>query len=241
LKSKLILIAFCLACSLARGESLQVVTENWPPFNYQNEQGQIIGEVTTNVKAILAYANIDYQLKLYPWARSYQAAKSSPNVLIYSIFRTPKREKFFHWFCPIANFDGLYLFKLRNSPLKITTIDDAKKYRIGVIREDIGHLQLLSLGFAEAENLYVTTSETININKLLLGEIDFILQSEKELIYRLKKTQHSYSEFELILRLTTVNEKFHCMALSISSSKKMINKLKLAFEQWKNENLATKH
>jgi len=235
LQPKILFFSFILNCPLVFGGSLQVVTENWPPFNYQNENGQIVGEVTDKIKAILAYTDLNYELAIFPWARSYELAKSKPNVLIYSIFRTPERESSFHWFCPISISGGLYLFKLKKSPIRISSLEQAKKYRTGVIRKDIGHQHLLLQGFAEADNLYVTTDENTNINKLFLGEVDFILQSEKELIYRLKSLNKNYSDFVKILRLPQEIKDFHCMALSISSSQKIVNKLKLAFEQWKKE------
>ena len=54
---------------------ISVVTEDWPPYNYLDENGEMTGYSTKVVKKVLEKANVQYDIRLYPWARSYEMAQ----------------------------------------------------------------------------------------------------------------------------------------------------------------------
>ena len=89
-----VLLSVCLQ-SHAGEHQLRVVSEHWPPFivHYKNDtvQEEVKGVVTEHIREILALANLDYSLNIYPWARSYHLATNKPNVLIYSILKRATR------------------------------------------------------------------------------------------------------------------------------------------------------
>jgi len=87
----LISLLVCLG-SAANAQHLRVVTENWPPYNFFNQNDQIVGSSTEVVRAVLEKAGFSYSIEVYPWARSYSIAQNNSNVLIYTILRTPFRE-----------------------------------------------------------------------------------------------------------------------------------------------------
>ena len=82
-------------CTNTVAQPLNVVTENWPPYNYQSPSGEIHGIATDNVREILALTDLSYQIRVNPWARSLHLAKTKPNTLIYSIYRSAEREPYF--------------------------------------------------------------------------------------------------------------------------------------------------
>jgi len=227
-----------VSCAVS-AQQLKVVTENWPPFNYLDENGNVAGEVTENVKQVLALANVDYALDLYPWSRSYNLAKTNANVLIYSIYRTQHREPYFHWFCPIIKSNGarIYLYKLPTNPLRLSVLSDAKTLRLGAMRDDNSHQLLKRMGFVDGVNLDVASDEFVNIKKLFAGRIDLIVQSDQAIAYRLKKLGYSVSDVEPVLELHPEDWGKQCMALSLASDEAMIQKISGAFEQW----LSQKH
>ena len=98
LKSFVLILFFSIASSLyvsanAATEALQlnrlqIVTEQFPPFNYR-VNGVLKGASVEIIQALLVESKLDANISLYPWARAYEIAKHSPNVLIFSIAKTP--------------------------------------------------------------------------------------------------------------------------------------------------------
>ena len=151
--------------SQALGEKITVVTEEWPPYTY-SEDGKIVGVVTEIVHAALDRSGLDYSIEVYPWARAYEMAKNGENVLIYSIYKLPSREDHFNW----IRIDGLsvnmYLFRPKfRDEMNLTSLEQAKQYKIGVTRETSTHHFLLSKGFVEGVNLFPVNSEEQNALK----------------------------------------------------------------------------
>lgn len=232
--SRLLVLMSLLFLPRVNAESLSVVTENWPPFNYLDADGQVDGEVTANVKEILQLAKLEYSIQLYPWTRSYRLALQKPNVLIYSIFKTEKRTPLFHWFCPVIQSDAarIYLYKLKSNQTQIDSLDDAKSLHIGVMRDDNSYQYLLDNGFVEGENLDVATDEYANLRKLLVGRIDLVAQSNQAMEYRLDKLNADANRVTPVLELHPEDWGRQCMALSLKSDPELLSTLRTAFRQW---------
>lgn len=229
-----ILVLNVLFAFEASAQQLKVVTENWPPFNYLDDQGQVAGEVTANVQQILKLADVDYSLDLYPWSRSYNLARTKGNILIYSIYRTQEREQHFHWFCPVikSNAAKIYLYKLSSNLVTLSSLSDAKKLRLGAMRDDNSHQYLKRMGFVDGENLDVASDEFANIKKLFAGRIDLVAQSDKAMAYRLKKMGYQLSEVTPVLELHPEDWGKQCMAMSMGSDKALLHRVSVAFETW---------
>ncbi len=163
-----VLLAGVFALVMATGAlcaDIQVVTEEWPPYNCVRN-GRIEGIVTEVVKATLEQAGVSYDIEAYPWARAYEMARTGENVLIYSILKLPNRAAHFKW----IKIDGLAvemaLFRPKyRKDINLESLDDAKKYRIGVTRATSTHHFLLSQGFVEGANLFPVNSEDLNLHK----------------------------------------------------------------------------
>lgn len=211
--------------------TLQVVTETWPPFNYHDDNKKVVGKNTDIIHNILKNTSLDYNIALYPWARSYKLAQNKKNHLIYSIFQTPERTKYFYWYCPIAKNIDLYFIKLNNSVATFDTLTEAKNYRIGVIRADAPNAYLSSQGFIEGKNLFLTANENSNIQQLLNGSVDYIVQSQAVIKFRLAQMNKPLSLVSFIQPLLTKKAPL-CMALNINSDKKIVEQVDTAFQQW---------
>lgn len=227
----LLLIFLWLKSSLIDATELTVVTENYPPFiTYVNSE--ISGIVTTAVLEILAISEIKYRLELYPWARSYQLATSNDNVLIYSIYKTPERIPHFHWFCPIYKSSPIFVYKLTSNPINITSLSALKKVKLGILRHDLSHEYLRNRGFVSGKNLDISATENISLKKLVNGRIDAVIQSSESIKYRMKELAYKHISLTKGLALFGDKPMVHCMALSLDSSPKLIDKVSHAFEQW---------
>lgn len=168
--------ALCIGALLASGlpasaaDTVRIVTEEFPPYNL-TQNGRITGLSTEVVEAVLKEIKLEGSFQSMPWARAYDIALGSENVLIYSITRTPNREKLFKWVGVIAPGDW-YLYALPGRRLALQDLDEAKKYQIATVNQDAGEQFLVSKGFVIGKNLQSSVKYEFNYEKLKLGRVD---------------------------------------------------------------------
>lgn len=211
---------------------LTVVTEDWPPYNYVDPRGKVVGSVTEQVERILQTAGVDYSLSVFPWARSYQMAQEQPNVLLFSVLRTPERETLFDWYCPIHRPIPMHFYRLtRNDKIVVNSIEDVKTYRVGVPRGDWNETYLLAQGFVEGKNLDVTASNMVNLQTLIAGRIDLILDAEDAIHRRLKRLGFNSGTVTRAMSRDVLPQEEVCMVLSKNTDEALKQKIALAFKQ----------
>lgn len=214
-------------------ESIKVVTEDWPPYNFSMPNGKVGGISTKIVKAVLDKADLNYDIKVYPWARSFDMAQTQPNVLIYSIFRSREREHLFKWICPLTQPVKLYLYRLTEKhQLNVENIMDAKKYSTGVTRGDYPHHYLMDLGFTEAEHLQVSPDDDLNVKKLLNGRIDFVIEAQMTIRSILNKAHISHDKVTPVVEITARNAAPNCMAFGKQTADSLVQKVRMALHEF---------
>jgi polar amino acid transport system substrate-binding protein len=161
----LTLAALCSASASARPR-LQIVTESSPPSAMQGE-GQVIGFATEKVRVIMDRVGIDYDIEILPWKRAYLLAQTQENTCVYSTTRVPERETMFKWIGPTHENDWT-LFGRANRDYRISSIEDARRYRIGAYNGDVRSDALIAQGF----NVDTVQDKLSNPRKLLLDRID---------------------------------------------------------------------
>ncbi len=143
----LVCIVSIFISSLAQAtEKVTVYTEEFPPFQY-TENGTIIGASAEIVQAVLNIAGIEYEIKSFPWARSYGLVQKEANTLIFSISRRPAREELFKWVGIIV--PARYsVFSLQSQKdVQVNSLDDIAKYKIGTTIDDARETYLVNKGF----------------------------------------------------------------------------------------------
>ncbi len=209
-------------------EKIQAVTEEFAPFNY-TENGKVTGYSTRVVEEMLRRAGLSYELNSYPWSRSYKLAQTLPNVVIFTLARTPERENAFQWIGTLGK-RRLYLYKLASrKDIQVESIDEAKKYWISVNREDAAEKLLLGFGFSYDRNLDLSPSDVASLNKLLAGRIDFITGSDYTVGYLLQKA--GVKAGRLQRSITLVDQGEYYVAASKSTSPEVVRRLRAAYEQ----------
>lgn len=158
------------AVSAGAAEPIRIVTEEFPPYNL-TENGKITGLSTEVVEAVLKEVGEQAGIQSMPWARAYDIALNTPNVLIYSIARTAKRETLFKWVGVVAPSEWI-LFSRRGGNAKITRLEDAKAYQTATVNEDAGEQYLVSNGFVIGQNLQSSNKYEFNYEKLRVGRVD---------------------------------------------------------------------
>ena len=130
----LTLLALTLAGIAAPAHALQIVTEEYPPFNY-TENGKLIGLSTEVVIEMGKRANVPMTFAVMPWPQAYDQAQTKSDTCIYSTARFENRERIFKWAGKLAtNRWGLFAKSGFNDPIK--NLADARPYRIGGVEND---------------------------------------------------------------------------------------------------------
>lgn len=203
---------------------VQVVTTEYPPFNY-TETGTVKGISTKIVRALLDGLEIDTEITSYPWARSYKKALEEKNVLIYPLVRTPEREGAFEWIGVIA-IGKTYLYSLQERHgIDIQTLDDAKKFSIGVLRNAVRFRHLKKKDFTK---LVEDSTPRASAKKLILGWIDLWAVDENTAHYTLSMMGHDphrlvEPRFPLDIELDGY------LAISKNSERELVESFKKAF------------
>lgn len=157
------------ATSSASAETLQLLTESYPPYSYQ-ENGVLKGISVDLVKAVMADAGIAYEMKIQPWARAYGLALNSPEHCVFSTVHTPERANLFEWVEPLFTTE-LYLVRKTGSNINPTSLEDAKHYLVGTQLGDYTEGLLKQGGFTRVD---LTSEIDLSLKKLVAGRIDLM-------------------------------------------------------------------
>jgi len=214
-------------------QEITVVTEEYPPYNF-TENNVVTGCSTEIVQEVLTRAGIDYSIRSYPWARAYKMAQDKPNVLIYSIGRNENREKLFKWVDVVAPYD-IYFFKAKaRTDVEVKNLDDAKKYRIGAVRDDVRAQYLQKKGFETDKNLKLVPHDSMSIKKLLAGRIELIPIDKLGLAYLMKKEGLNIEDLEPVLLLEDLSAGLY-LAFSLKTDDAIVEKCKKALSEMKED------
>lgn len=162
----------------ASAAPLTVVTEQFKPYQFVDDNGQVQGLATNIVQAVLEQAGIAYHIETMPWARAYKTALDTPNVLIYSVLQTNERLEQLAWLVPLCPMQvSLYRSSLRNEVMPIS-IEDATRFVVGVEQGQANYQYLRDNGFRDGTNLQVVGHNHQLTQMLHKGRIDLMLVSD---------------------------------------------------------------
>lgn len=149
----------------ATPHTLEFVTEDFPPFNFSNG-GKVDGFSAELIQELLRREKLSAPMTLLPWPRAYKMAQIEPNVGIFSMVRSPEREKLFQWVGPIGNLDSKVYVK-HDSSLQLATLNDARDAKhIILLREGYHAQKLERLGFT---NLVMVNNPTEGLRLLMIS------------------------------------------------------------------------
>ena len=201
---------------------LNIVTEIYPPYNLKVE-GKITGisvdVLTKSLKALGHNYPVD-NIKVLPWARAYRQAVSGPNTVLFSTTRTEQREKLFHWVGPIIPTRVVLLAK-KSKDIKISTPEDIKKYKIGVLRDDIGEQLVLSLGAKESHLTRVAVAKSV-IKMMNADRVELWAYEENAARWFIKGEGFSNEDYDTVYVLKD-SDLYYTFSLDIDKS--LVNEL----------------
>ena len=217
--------------------SLVLLTENFPPYNMakngknfaQNEN--IEGIAVDILRETFKRAGISYSMTLrFPWERIYHLALENPGYGVFVTARVPEREKLFKWVGPIGPDDWVLLARA-NSPIVLTSLEQARAYRIGAYKGDAIALALEKQGLAPV----IVLRDQDNARKLLAGQID--LWATGDPAGQFLARQVGISGFKTVLRF---NQAELFLALNKDVPDEVVSKLQKALDELRAEGVVEK-
>jgi len=227
---KLLMFLLFISCIKVDATEITIVTEVFPDFQYINEDNKLVGRSVDKVHKALESTGINYTMLAHSWAISYNAALRDKNTCIFSIVRLPNRESKFNWVGELESFDSA-IYGLKSRGIKLNTLNDAKKYKIAVLRDNFSHHYLLERGFSESKHLLLIDSLD-KIDKLISTRheiLDFVVLSKKQFSYRIK-TEPKLELLEPLLNLNTTQSPLF-FACNVNMDSALVSQLKAAFSK----------
>jgi len=168
-KNFIVAAMLVLGCALAQARPeprLYLTTEAAAPHSML-EGKRVIGIGADTVREIMGRAHIDHTIELLPWKRAYTLALERHDTCVFSTTRTPEREALFKWVGPIGEADWVLMGRA-DRKLKLESLEDARRYRIGTYNGDARDLYLRARGF----DVDPAPNDLINPRKLMANRID---------------------------------------------------------------------
>ncbi|BCO09597.1 amino acid ABC transporter substrate-binding protein [Desulfolithobacter dissulfuricans] len=219
-----VLMGLVMLASVCRGETYTVYTEPLPPVHYV-ENNRVTGIATEIVREIFRLAGMDLRIEVYPWKRAYHMVLKNPGTFIYTINRTPQREKLFKWIGPIlSKRTSLYRFKDRRD-IVVHSVDDLKHYTTAVILGYALTQKLQALGFEDGRELIITKNKKTQMRVFLKGRADLITGNEYTIFNALKAEGFSPDVIEPVLLMS---EKGYYLAANIQTDDVIVQRLREA-------------
>ncbi len=120
------LIFLGMSCTKSK-TPLTLLTESYPPLTFAVGDS-ISGYGAEVVQAMQQQLKTCYTPQLLTWDKAYQRALNEPNIVIFTMEKTPERDSLFYWVGPLGeNITSFYTYK--ESKIKLTNLEDAKKLK----------------------------------------------------------------------------------------------------------------
>jgi polar amino acid transport system substrate-binding protein len=234
---KSLFVALFLAFGFAHAElpadyKVVLLTENFPPFNmavddknFARDDG-IDGIAADIVREMFKRAGINYTLTLrFPWDRLYRLTLDKPNYGLFSTSYTEERKPLFKWVGPIGKTRWV-LLSAPGSDIKVSSLQEAAKYRIGAYKNDAVSQHLESQGLSPINAL----RDQENVKKLVRGQID--LWAATDPVGRYLAKQEEVSGLNTVLLFKEVDQ---YLALNKDTPDEVVERLQKALEEMRAE------
>ena len=210
-----------------------VASGSFPPYYFKDNEGAVGGISSDIVKEALSRAGFRHNAELYPVKRAVMISETKEPVLIFALFRTPEREKKYKWVAPVTPMITSALFRLeKRKDIDLHSLEDAKKYRIGVVRGNNLHQLLLEKGFRDNREIEPVMSNDVNIRKLRAGRID--LCAGRELPFCIELAQMGYRAEDAPVSLVLGQDRAW-MAFSLSTPDGIVERVRAAYRSMESD------
>ncbi|MCC2615283.1 transporter substrate-binding domain-containing protein [Aestuariibacter halophilus] len=165
------------------------IMEEYPPYHY-TQDGVPQGYAVDVLHALFESHGEQFPAKrlvVYPWARAYHTLRNDPKAVVMSMALTPERASQFRFVGPLVS-SRISLVAKANVRLPQSHTTQINRFRVGVVRDDIGEIQLLQQSLPFHNIVRVNDAEQL-IALLLRDRVDAIAYAEDVVLFSIR--QHS--------------------------------------------------
>ena len=213
-------------------DDLTFITEEYPPFNFTTagiSQG-ISTDILVEMLKLTGSRQTREDIGSIQWARGYNVALTTKDVLLFSTTRTAARENLFKWVGPIIRSE-IVLFARKDRNLHLNSIEEInlKKLRVGVVLNDVGEQSLQELG-VKRRQIYRFNKGVQLADMLARGRIDLLAYDKLVTRWNLKSLGHAPNDYEAVY---TLKEAEYYFAISRKTDDRIVTQLQSALDQLK--------
>ena len=216
-----LLLVFVTADAYASSpQKIRVVLSEWEPYTSKHLQsGGMLVELT---RAALQDAGYQPTFHILPWQRAKQTFLTGRAQILLGLFKTPSAGEQYLLSRSLAGADAV-LAKLTTTKLFYSELEDVRGKKIGYIRDSGFSRPLLHAGYDMDE----APHEKLNVQKLLAGRVDVILDARDTLVHYLRNQPEKVRKRIEIME-PAVSHRLLCAAFPKTPSGK---KLRDAFDK----------
>ncbi len=192
-------------------QDVVIFTEEYPPFNFTKENGEIDGISTRLVQRLMGETGLSYEIKTVSWSHAMNSAERLDNALIYSVVYSEERAAQYEWLVPLS-VTQLFLYGRKDLPLPIKREDfGAGKYSAVCPLKSFQCTMLETLGF-QRDNIHrISFVDSVEQYKMVAtGKADFFLTEPMTNAYFFDYGDLPYSKdtFKRVLSVGTKMQAF---------------------------------
>tara|TARA_R110000850_G_scaffold33642_1_gene91505 strand:+ start:3050 stop:3793 length:744 start_codon:yes stop_codon:yes gene_type:complete len=154
----------------------QVVTEEWAPYNYIQD-GEVTGITTEIVRAIMALTGDQFGIQVVPSQRASRMLNEQSRTIMYSMFRTPERERLYKWVGPIVQ-DSIHPYQLASARPAVYSLQQLMAApqittrNAGLIPDLLQSLGFNNLDRSAAKNLQLYRMLLAGRTEIIIGDTE---------------------------------------------------------------------
>lgn len=169
------LLLIVSSSAFASPNHVYFLSEITPPYYWIDKNGKAQGvnvDLANALKPLLPFSS---SLAHMPWARAYRETLEKPNLVLLSLLKTPERESQFEWLGEVNHVQAALIRLKQRDAASVTSLEEAKGFRVGSIRGYSSASYLQQEGFEENKNLALVAMPALLWKLLYMGRIDFAL------------------------------------------------------------------
>jgi len=216
----LIFATLCLSPALA-GEFI-VLSNHLPPIKMV-EQGiatGFAGDLLAHLLEKNGHAVSRDSKEVSTLSEGYAMVRGTPNTVFLGVERTHNREKNFKWVGPICEVN-LGFIGHTGRDLKINSVGDANRYKVGTIKGSGSERLALQMGLAQEQVIRVDTPQEA-IKLIADGTVDLVVMPKSPVFYGMLQNRIDPKQYDIIYEMESVELYF---AFNKSTNNALIREL----------------
>ncbi len=201
----LTLAMLAMPCWAAHGGKrvLPIAGSVFPPYEYYSSDGKVIGAETETIEQIVTAIGHTPNMQLTSWTRAQALGEKGMLAAVFSMLKTPEREKHFYFSEPIGESASVF-FKRKDRAIKWNSLDDVAQLRIGMssgyaypdlFQQAVEKGKFKSLQKTAAAGL---SPEMVNLRNLMLGRTDLFICDISVCEHMIKTNSPEFDELDFI-------------------------------------------